>query len=61
MTDEQLDRMVRDADPYRPEVIGRLDGGGAEPPGGDHVRPTCDPAAAWSAAPPPHWSRPPPH
>ncbi|GIF25557.1 hypothetical protein BJ973_003834 [Actinoplanes tereljensis] len=28
MTDEQLDRMVRDADPYRPEVIGQLDGAG---------------------------------
>jgi hypothetical protein len=26
MTDEHLDRMVRDADPYRPDVIGRLDG-----------------------------------
>jgi len=26
MTDEYLDRLVRDADPYRPEVIGRLDG-----------------------------------
>src|SRR4051812_4509773 len=26
MTDEQLDRLVRDADPYRPEVIGHLDG-----------------------------------
>ncbi|MEU4422136.1 hypothetical protein AB0F81_16035 [Actinoplanes sp. NPDC024001] len=26
MSDEHLDRLVRDADPYRPEVIGRLDG-----------------------------------
>ncbi|MEU8333234.1 hypothetical protein [Micromonospora sp. NPDC048839] len=26
MTDEQLDRRVRDADPYRPEVVARLDG-----------------------------------
>jgi hypothetical protein len=26
MTDEHLDRLVRDADPYRPELIGRLDG-----------------------------------
>lgn len=26
MTDEQLDRMIRAADPYRPEVIGHLDG-----------------------------------
>jgi hypothetical protein len=26
MTDEHLDRLVRDADPYRSEVIGRLDG-----------------------------------
>ncbi|MGN9812672.1 hypothetical protein ACTMSW_25390 [Micromonospora sp. BQ11] len=26
MTDEHLDRMVRDADPYRPEVITHLDG-----------------------------------
>ncbi|MFF4878895.1 hypothetical protein [Micromonospora sp. NPDC000668] len=26
MTDEQLDRMVRDADPYRPDVITHLDG-----------------------------------
>ncbi|MEU2610508.1 hypothetical protein ABZ570_02795 [Micromonospora sp. NPDC007271] len=26
MTDEHLDRMVRDADPYRPDVIRRLDG-----------------------------------
>ncbi|MEK8107389.1 hypothetical protein NKG94_23720 [Micromonospora sp. M12] len=26
MTDEQLDRRVRDADPYRPEVIAHLDG-----------------------------------
>lgn len=25
MTDEHLDRMVRDADPYRPDVIGHLD------------------------------------
>jgi hypothetical protein len=25
MTDEQLDRMVRDADPYRPELLGPLD------------------------------------
>ncbi|GIM94024.1 hypothetical protein [Paractinoplanes toevensis] len=28
MTDERLDRLIRDADPYRPEVIGRLDGAG---------------------------------
>ncbi|SCE73674.1 hypothetical protein GA0070607_0959 [Micromonospora coriariae] len=26
MTDEHLDRMVRDADPYRPEVVAHLDG-----------------------------------
>ncbi|GGM25722.1 hypothetical protein GCM10011608_08130 [Micromonospora sonchi] len=26
MTDEQMDRMVRDADPYRPEIIKHLDG-----------------------------------
>jgi hypothetical protein len=26
MTDEHLDRLVRDADPHRPDVIGRLDG-----------------------------------
>jgi hypothetical protein len=26
MTDDHLDRMVRDADPYRPDVIRRLDG-----------------------------------
>lgn len=26
MTDEQLDRLIRDADPYRPDVVGRLDG-----------------------------------
>jgi hypothetical protein len=26
MSDEQLDRLVRDADPYRPEIAGRLDG-----------------------------------
>jgi hypothetical protein len=26
MTDEQLDRMVRDADPYRPDVVRHLDG-----------------------------------
>ncbi|WNM40194.1 hypothetical protein RMN56_02180 [Micromonospora halotolerans] len=26
MTEEHLDRMVRDADPYRPDVIGRLEG-----------------------------------
>ncbi|MFI6262528.1 hypothetical protein [Micromonospora sp. NPDC051006] len=26
MTEEHLDRMVRDADPYRPDVIGHLDG-----------------------------------
>lgn len=26
MTDEHLDRMVRDADPYRPDVIRHLDG-----------------------------------
>ncbi|MCI4061200.1 hypothetical protein MRQ36_00870 [Micromonospora sp. R77] len=26
MTDEHLDRMIRDADPYRPDVIGRFDG-----------------------------------
>ncbi|MEV4714174.1 hypothetical protein [Micromonospora sp. NPDC049374] len=26
MTDEHLDRLVRDADPYRPEIIQRLDG-----------------------------------
>jgi hypothetical protein len=26
MTDEHLDRMVRDADPYRPEVVRHLDG-----------------------------------
>jgi hypothetical protein len=26
MTDEHLDRMVRDADPYRPDVLRRLDG-----------------------------------
>ncbi|MFF5181318.1 hypothetical protein ACFY2Q_25100 [Micromonospora sp. NPDC000316] len=26
MTDEHLDRMVRDADPYRPEVVQHLDG-----------------------------------
>ncbi|RKN20913.1 hypothetical protein D7147_08830 [Micromonospora musae] len=26
MTDEHLDRLVRDADPYRPDVIGHLDG-----------------------------------
>ncbi|MFC0005716.1 hypothetical protein [Micromonospora siamensis] len=26
MTDEQLDRMVRDADPYRPEAVRHLDG-----------------------------------
>ncbi|PYC72020.1 hypothetical protein C7C45_10360 [Micromonospora arborensis] len=26
MTDEQLDRRVRDADPYRPEVVAHLDG-----------------------------------
>ncbi|MBM0279787.1 hypothetical protein [Micromonospora tarensis] len=26
MTDEQLDRRVRDADPYRPEVLAHLDG-----------------------------------
>jgi hypothetical protein len=26
MTDEHLDRLVRDADPHRPEIVGRLDG-----------------------------------
>lgn len=26
MTEEQLDRLVRDADPFRPDVIGHLDG-----------------------------------
>lgn len=26
MTDEELDRLVRDADPYRPDVVGRLGG-----------------------------------
>ena len=26
MTDEHVDRLIRDADPYRPGVIGRLDG-----------------------------------
>jgi hypothetical protein len=26
MTDEHIDRLVRDADPYRPDVVGRLDG-----------------------------------
>jgi hypothetical protein len=26
MSDEQLDRMIRDADPYRPDLIARLDG-----------------------------------
>ena len=26
MTEEHLERMVRDADPYRPDVIGHLDG-----------------------------------
>ncbi|MEU4240795.1 hypothetical protein [Actinoplanes sp. NPDC026619] len=28
MTDEQLDRVIRNADPYRAEVIGQLDGAG---------------------------------
>jgi hypothetical protein len=26
MTDDHLDRMIRDADPYRPDVVGHLDG-----------------------------------
>jgi hypothetical protein len=30
MTDEHLDRMVRDADPYRPDVIRHLDGAAAD-------------------------------
>ena len=37
MTDEQFDRRVRDADPYRPEVIAHLGGAEAGTPGGDHV------------------------
>jgi hypothetical protein len=32
MTDPHLDRLVRDADPYRPEAVGRVGAARAEPP-----------------------------